>query len=355
MEQERVEWIDIYKSIAIILVILGHTSGVFNRYIYLFHVPIFFLIAGYTEKFEEESLFKVICKKFCSLLIPFYCINIFTLIWRLYLNFINLDLVFYSDSITLEYFKIFIKEILKTSWATDLGGASWFLLALFVGIFISKVFLLLERISIYISLILSFIAFGFVHILWTNNIHIPLKIDYGLLVSFYIILGRYLKIYKVENRVKFNNKYLFAVFILLYFGIFSNILEAYTDISNYNINTAVVDLLSVVFGYILMINICNIGKYFKRVEKLLYIGRNTLPLMLLHFIILKIIYIVEYYLGIGNINEIKNLTPASNRYCCFIYTLVVIEIFILINKYFERKKWYQICFMGKLYKFLSER
>lgn len=353
MKQNRIEWIDIYKSIAMILVVLGHTSGIFSKYIYLFHVPVFFLIVGYTEKFEEESLIKIVYKRFCSLLIPFYCINIFSLVWRLYLSFINLDLVFYNDCITLEYGKTFIKEILKTSWTTDIGGASWFLLVLFMGIFISKIFLLLERFSIYISLILSFSAFSFIHVLWTHDIYIPLRIDFGLLVSFYIILGRYLKIHKIEKKVQFNNKWLTIIFTVLYFSIFSNILEAYVDIANRNVNRSVVDLLCVLLGHVLMINICSICANLNIKEKILYIGKNTLPLMLLHFIILKIIYIMEYYLGIASIDEIKNLIPSANKYCCFIYTLLIIEIFILINKYFEKKKWYQICFMGKLYKFLG--
>lgn len=37
VSQDRIEWIDIYKGLAIILVVIGHATGLFNSYIYQFH------------------------------------------------------------------------------------------------------------------------------------------------------------------------------------------------------------------------------------------------------------------------------------------------------------------------------
>lgn len=349
MESKRVEWIDIYKAVAIILVVLGHTSGVFTKYIYIFHVPIFFLIVGYTEKFENKSFTEILVSKFCSLMIPFYFINITVVIVRCYLGIFSLESIFYSDSITLNNITTYINSILKISWTTDIGGASWFLPALFIGILIAKTLLLLEKkATIYVPLIMSFVGFVFVHILWKYSIYMPYKIDLGLLVSFYIILGRMFKKNKVENIVKLNNNWMILTFMLIYLAIFSNVLNADIDIANSKLNKTIIDLFSVIFGYILMINICEVCKSLKIKEQLLYLGKNTLPLMLLHFGILKCIFILEYYLGITKIETLKNLTPEINKYSCILYTITIVFIFIRFNKKMETKKLYQIFVMGKL-------
>ena len=34
IHKERIEWCDIFKGLLIILVVTGHATGMFNRYIY---------------------------------------------------------------------------------------------------------------------------------------------------------------------------------------------------------------------------------------------------------------------------------------------------------------------------------
>lgn len=51
MMKERLTWIDNAKGIGIILVVLGHTYGIpwqLHHIIYSFHMPLFFLLSGYT-------------------------------------------------------------------------------------------------------------------------------------------------------------------------------------------------------------------------------------------------------------------------------------------------------------------
>ena len=54
---KRIDWIDIFKGLAIILVVVGHSTGLFNAYIYQFHVAAFFFISGWVAKFDGTSLF----------------------------------------------------------------------------------------------------------------------------------------------------------------------------------------------------------------------------------------------------------------------------------------------------------
>ena len=50
MERKRIQWLDIAKGLAIILMILGHTSipKFAADFIWLFHMPLFFIASGYT-------------------------------------------------------------------------------------------------------------------------------------------------------------------------------------------------------------------------------------------------------------------------------------------------------------------
>ena len=77
--KQRIEWLDIMKGTAIILVILGHIfnsmnlfSHPINQWLHLFHMPFFFILSGFLAiKTSSKKLFENIKNKFISLIIPF--------------------------------------------------------------------------------------------------------------------------------------------------------------------------------------------------------------------------------------------------------------------------------------------
>lgn len=60
----RVSYIDFFKSIGILLMIMGHIGfgNTFDIYIHAFHMPMFFFISGYL--FHNYDFKKFITKKF---------------------------------------------------------------------------------------------------------------------------------------------------------------------------------------------------------------------------------------------------------------------------------------------------
>ena len=51
---ERIVWVDFAKGSAIILVVLGHFSeGDLQKFIFVFHMPFFFVMAGYLLNFNK--------------------------------------------------------------------------------------------------------------------------------------------------------------------------------------------------------------------------------------------------------------------------------------------------------------
>ena len=56
----RVEWVDLFKAICILSMVIGHAWGGMNDIIYQFHMAAFFFISGFTSgiwKKDTESLF----------------------------------------------------------------------------------------------------------------------------------------------------------------------------------------------------------------------------------------------------------------------------------------------------------
>lgn len=51
----RLEWIDWMKALGIYLIVLGHFYSTGEKFIYVFHVPLFFLISGFLCKREDSQ------------------------------------------------------------------------------------------------------------------------------------------------------------------------------------------------------------------------------------------------------------------------------------------------------------
>lgn len=125
---------DVMKGIGILLVILGHMSGninpVMHNFIFSFHMPLFFIIAGYF--FKPKEIKKSIEKDFnrlihpylftCALMIIYYLIHY---IWNHDFNpFLNSLIAAFWGNGSTNHSSIIFADIPST-------GAIWFLLALF--------------------------------------------------------------------------------------------------------------------------------------------------------------------------------------------------------------------------------
>ena len=53
--QDRSNWIDWMKVLGMLLIIIGHLTPPGYKYVYVFSVPLFFIISGYFTKIEEVS------------------------------------------------------------------------------------------------------------------------------------------------------------------------------------------------------------------------------------------------------------------------------------------------------------
>lgn len=60
----KIDWIDIFKGILIIFMVIGHSTTWGSSYIYAFHMPAFFFISGYTTNYDKYDFISYFKHKF---------------------------------------------------------------------------------------------------------------------------------------------------------------------------------------------------------------------------------------------------------------------------------------------------
>ena len=63
--KKRIGYIDMAKGLAIILVIIGHisfTPSMGKTILYLFHIPLFFFLSGFTFSIDKYANFRALCQ-----------------------------------------------------------------------------------------------------------------------------------------------------------------------------------------------------------------------------------------------------------------------------------------------------
>ncbi|MBN1462964.1 MAG: acyltransferase family protein [Paludibacteraceae bacterium] len=86
----RVAWVDTLKFLGILTIYVGHfkhTAGKLDEFVFIFHVPLFFFIAGFFVKPSTKTFLQIIIQKSKQLLVPylfFFCL--YTLYIAIYYN-----------------------------------------------------------------------------------------------------------------------------------------------------------------------------------------------------------------------------------------------------------------------------
>lgn len=129
MMAERIEWLDVFKAVLILFMVMGHAGTPFVTYIYLFHMSAFFMISGYTFRGEKYSIIEFVKRKCLTLLFPAYLINMVYILFYWGLQKMGLySFVQAGEAIAL---KPRVEWLIRAFVTTDLGGATWFFVVLF--------------------------------------------------------------------------------------------------------------------------------------------------------------------------------------------------------------------------------
>lgn len=126
--KNRIGYIDMAKGLAIILVIVGHSSFVpplAKMILYIFHIPLFFFLSGFTLNVRKYETFSgYFLNKWKSLVVPFFLLNIFVFLFQLF--------VMYPDQVLSFNILQFIKQLLISD-RLHIYFQLWFLNVLFLA------------------------------------------------------------------------------------------------------------------------------------------------------------------------------------------------------------------------------
>lgn len=187
----RVQWIDVVKGIGIILVIVGHSgcSQTILKYIQSFHMPLFFVVAGYLFT-EYQSTSDLIRRKRVALLRP-YCF------YGLLNYAITVLRIAIKDGVNDELFHTAIRYIVGLVYSRGTWywmpncSPIWFLTAMFVAVIVFNQIVKLKDVYRYLLAGASFlIACVFCQI---GLFKLPWNIDTALWSQPYLLLGYKLK------------------------------------------------------------------------------------------------------------------------------------------------------------------
>lgn len=168
----RIEWLDLSKGIAIILMVLGHTSlpDFLSRFIWAFHMPLFFIASGWTTNWMKYDLKGFASKKMQSLMVPFIVYSAIVLLIQIDVGWNSAETFFVNG------------------WA---GYALWFIPVLFMALICSKILYSIQRTSIRYIVLFLFVAVGYglsffkIHLPWTLS-----SVPYATLM---LVLGSEMK------------------------------------------------------------------------------------------------------------------------------------------------------------------
>ncbi len=305
--------IDYMKGFAILLVVIAHADFA-SQFIHLFHMAVFFIIAGYcyhdyySENVKSVSLF--IKKKLKSLYIPYISSNLIliclhNLFYRLNIytdvsDFVESGILLAGyGPISAYTAKDFFYHIIMTLGFVDgeqLAGTIWFLRALFE---VSILYVMIDfasrkcrRYRACFICVLSVFIMSIGYFLNINNIHIITGIELTCHYFIFFAIGVLLQKINIAKLIQFNHihtwyGYILSVILAASVLFINNYLHTYALIADSNSPFFYVTN-GLCGGYCLLV----ISKILMRnhyTEFLAYMGKNSLHIMLWHFLAFKLV------------------------------------------------------------------
>ena len=294
--KKRVEWVDFAKAVAIAAVIFGHCLplGVFSRsFIYSFHIPMFFILSGYTMRFAENlpDALRRIGKDIKHLIVPYLILSVANAILLLLARY------FVNHQSAAELLSFMKKYLYSTFLGNGNGihrldyttpGVLWFLIALFwarsivhlVGAVTSLKGKNQEHKYVFSYVILFGIGFLGMY-MGSHQICPPAFLDTALVAVLFLAVGMLAHLYSQKlSAIKLP---LFVVCFLLW---------VYTLLHGKNIDFifrqypyyGMIALVAVGATYVICV-ICGFFCKTKYIKKpVLFIGQNTLIILGIHYL-----------------------------------------------------------------------
>ncbi len=264
--KKRIGWIDIAKGIAIICTIVGHSIGKARvvSLIFSFHMPLFFMLSGYTlKKIPLSELKLATVKDFKRLIIPVLIVFAVDFLLQLFLFGASVPVLLKTD----------IKKIL---WGTlnKGGGVLWFLIALFYSKFFFRI--VLNKIPKYREMFL--LVGTYIFSVPKLKIELPQNFDLIFVGMLFMDAGYILRNSVDEDSPKLEKLGVIAFFIWIYLVRNKKI---YVDLAQRIY--PVLAIIAAICGALCVIQLCKLFECSKLLTKVTgFFGKRSLDLLCIH-------------------------------------------------------------------------
>ena len=319
---KRIEWVDIAKGVAIVLVCLGHRDvpGSMRAWIYSFHLPFFFFLAGYTTKFESYVSFRSYAiRKVQVLLFPYFLFGLAVAAFDILFS------CFYprgTISIPRRLFELLIGGEV---------GPLWFIPPLFITEIISFFLNLLPRGKTLVVFLFTFLgyalslAFPTTHVFWNLNV--------AFISLFFFWFARFLRRSRIDRRLANGDVTLiFGALIVHAICLAFNprvVLMAYKDFGIFP-----VFLIGGAAGSVVVASVCARLEKTRLVKRvLMYFGKNTIPIVAFHYRPGYIVLETTFYkfFGLKYMDNVFSFNIEG-----FVYTICVLLLCVPIIEFVNR-------------------
>lgn len=333
MSGKRIEWLDIAKGIGIFLVVYAHARAPYNRYIYNFHMPFFFLISGMLYK-SGGDLKKYIVRKIQTLYIPFVFWNLLFIIGKSIIRHQKIS------------FDNVLKVVLTLEKDGEFLGATWFLGSLF---FVAVVYKILDY-YIYETNLKKFFLLGF-FMVWATigfEITLPYMLSRTLICGFFYALGSFGKELFINIKLDRTN-FVYAVVSGGTFLIIGHYNNANMGANEYKYRLLFV--IGAVFASFLMLYISkNIEKICSKnillipKDLICLLGKNSVDIVIWQFVAFRIVIMVQLWLQGISFEKIWDYYPvySEKNGWWIIYTVVGCIVPIIWGMFLKAGPWGKI-------------
>lgn len=288
---KRLKYVDIAKGIAIIMVIIGHsTSGILRGIIFSFHMPLFFILSSYTYTYSTDiKTFKEKIKRNAyHLLIPLIVLFLSKNILELLQSIIVGEQISIFQWIPSLFITLFYSSgVPMTNNNFNIGsiGMLWFIVALFLGRTLYEVFKLYFRKNNVLAIVCS--LFSLTGYFLGNICWLPLCMDIVLFIQPYFFIGDLLKDFNYEsdaNKLLISNGILWGGVLAIMFLLTRNYLQIAPRI--YPLYPLC--LFGSVFGSLCLVSFCYIISNPKILNKIStiwgFLGKKSMQILFVHYL-----------------------------------------------------------------------
>lgn len=329
-KRERLLWMDVLRGLLILSVVVGHATGRFNGYIYQFHMGAFFLVSGYMAHQERRSVLHTLYHRLLTTVLPVITAAMLLLGVTSAMNAAGVYSLLFGENfpymgVVFTLKGLFFHGSLYVWWL----GACWFILALFGASILNR---LLFQICgkrgdvLYLAGLASLFLLGY-----SAAASGPHRYDWDLVLisSFYYGLGVLASKHFVLERLA-KQKVVCLTGLVVTGGVAYLVAHRFAltmDWPSRAFNFSAADCFTVLNGLAFVFFLSVFLKELPVIRLVLsYLGKNTLPIVLFHFIWFNLGFYLLYLAGKIPFSYLQDFTPPEDISYTWWWLFVIVGI-----------------------------